>query len=296
MVSSRRKSNLRKVALEDLITLRGNRCQGCYWHFDEAQLEVDHIGAKSDGGPDIFENLTLLCARCNKIKSNKLALEGLRDRLKDDPVAMPQPKDGGTTEYVVNGQRFVASVKPTKALRDLLDEVSQYSQSFGRSAGFSEAVEMGTLALRDLQPLGDIPVAKDAPAVRQSNWISLDDEGFDPTGLKPGLLRLYDGTVEDIDSWREVIRKNAVKLVEEGKLVASDCPIATGERAGTSVVNSEPRHHGGAKSATSDWTDIGGGIWCWYTRTATGILERTRTLLRTCGVDVGAVQFQLSQD
>lgn len=274
----------------------GPICQGCYWHFEEDDLEVDHITPKSEGGSDAYENLTLLCSKCNKKKSNEKTLTGLRREIANDPTFMPQSPDGDTTVYVVGGQVFSADIEPTKALRDLLDEVSSSSESVGRSAGYDEAIENVTLMLRDLRPLGINPVVKDAIVVGQTGWISLDDEDFDPTSLKPSLLRVYDGTVEDIDSWREVIRKNAIKLVEDKKLVASDCPIATGERANTSVVNAVPSHHGGAKSVPSDWADIGGGIWCWYTRNATGILDRTRTLLRFCGVDVSAVQFQLSQD
>ena len=298
MARQHRNPGLRRQYFDQLLKLNeGPICQGCFWWFDDHEdLEVDHQHPKSAGGEDTLGNLTLLCSRCNKIKSNKLALPGLQDQLKNDPAAMPQSSDMNTTKYVVNGRVFSAGLKPTKALRDLLDDVSSTSESIGRVAGFSDALEKASSALQNLRPLDETPATKVAPMVRQTGWVSLDDDEFDPTSLKPSLLRVYDGTVENIDSWREVIRKNAIKLVEDGKLVASDCPIATGERANTSVVNTEPRHHGGAKSADSDWADIGGGIWCWYTRNATGILDRTRTLLRTCGVDVGAVQFQLSQD
>ena len=297
MARQYRNTGLRKRYWKALLgDCNGPICQGCYWHFEEDDLEVDHITPKSEGGSDAYENLTLLCSRCNKKKSNEKTLTGLRREIKDDPSFMPQSPGGDVTVYVVGAQVFSADLEPTKALRDLLDEVSSSSESIGRSTGYDEAIDNVTSMLRNLRPPGEVLVVKDAPTVGQTGWISLNDEEFDPTSLKPSLLRLYDGTVEDIDSWREVIRKNAVKLVEEGKLVASDCPIATGERAGTSVVNTDPSHHGGAKSAASDWADIGGGIWCWYTRNATGILDRTRTLLTYCGVDVGAVQFQLSRD
>lgn len=157
------------------------------------------------------------------------------------------------------------------------------------------------------QPEGTSPSSEELETVREhpadmsrtgtlQPWIGLDNEEFDPTGLKPSRLRLYDGTEEEISSWREVITKNAIKLVDERKLVASDCPIATGDGNRTSVVNVEPRHHGGADSNEHSWKDIGGGIWCWHTNQATGILGRTRTLLRYCGEDVSAVRFQLRED
>ena len=130
----------------------------------------------------------------------------------------------------------------------------------------------------------------------RGDWIGLDDDSFDPTGLKPSRLRLYDGSEAEIGSWRELIVTIGKRLVKDGKLVAAHCPIATGEGSATSVANVEPKHHGGARSGRYDWVDIGGGVWCWASQKATGKLSRTRTLLRFCGVEVGAVQFQLSQD
>ena len=41
-------------------------------------MEVDHIRPKSDGGTDAYDNLTLLCPPCNRIKHDALTLSGLQ--------------------------------------------------------------------------------------------------------------------------------------------------------------------------------------------------------------------------
>jgi ATP adenylyltransferase len=38
---------------------------------DESLLDVDHIKPRSRGGKTIYENLQVLCAKCNRSKSNK---------------------------------------------------------------------------------------------------------------------------------------------------------------------------------------------------------------------------------
>ena len=59
----------------------GPYCQGCGndYGFDPRVLEVDHRQPKSDGGTDVYENLTLLCPPCNKEKRDRLTLTGLQD-------------------------------------------------------------------------------------------------------------------------------------------------------------------------------------------------------------------------
>ena len=46
-------------------------CAGCNTHFEDRNLEVDHILAKSKGGTDCRENLQLLCGSCNRVKGDR---------------------------------------------------------------------------------------------------------------------------------------------------------------------------------------------------------------------------------
>ncbi len=64
----------------DLVREIGAFCQGCGadYTFDPRVLEVDHINPRSHGGTDAYDNLTLLCSPCNKVKSDRLTLKGLR--------------------------------------------------------------------------------------------------------------------------------------------------------------------------------------------------------------------------
>ena len=65
---------------DKLLTDLGAFCQGCgnNYGFDPRVLEVDHIRPKSDGGTDAYDNLTLLCPPCNRVKHDALTLSGLQ--------------------------------------------------------------------------------------------------------------------------------------------------------------------------------------------------------------------------
>ena len=58
-------------------------CNGCCQHFEYRHLEVDHIIPRDKGGPDIDDNLQLLCGSCNRIKGARLDMAGLKARLKE---------------------------------------------------------------------------------------------------------------------------------------------------------------------------------------------------------------------
>ena len=56
-------------------------CNGCGTKFDIWNLEIDHIIPKSKGGGNYYENYQLLCANCNRIKSDN-PMEILRLKIK----------------------------------------------------------------------------------------------------------------------------------------------------------------------------------------------------------------------
>ena len=43
-------------------------CKGCKVHFEERNLDIDHVVPRAKGGGDFQENLQLLCGNCNSIK------------------------------------------------------------------------------------------------------------------------------------------------------------------------------------------------------------------------------------
>jgi ATP adenylyltransferase len=49
----------------------GGRCALCGATKKERPLDVDHIKPKSKGGKNIYENLQVLCSKCNRSKGNK---------------------------------------------------------------------------------------------------------------------------------------------------------------------------------------------------------------------------------
>ena len=66
-----------------LLEQYGSKCQGCDRVFDDPRyLELDHNTPRSDGGWNHIKNRILLCGPCNKLKSNKYTLSGLRAKNK----------------------------------------------------------------------------------------------------------------------------------------------------------------------------------------------------------------------
>ena len=62
-----------------LVSHAGLKCQGCDRTFDDKRyLELDHNTPRSDGGINHVSNRVLLCGPCNRAKSNKYTLSGLR--------------------------------------------------------------------------------------------------------------------------------------------------------------------------------------------------------------------------
>lgn len=216
MARQHRNPGLRRQHFDSLLRLhQGPICQGCYWWFDDYEdLEVDHKNPKSAGGEDTLGNLTLLCSRCNKIKSNRLALPGLQDELKKDPEAMPQSPSGDSTVYVVNGRSFTANLKPTKALRVLLDEVANHSQSVGRDSGFDEAIEKGNAALGALRRSSE---TIDVPVSAGDN-----EADIEPTGVKPERLGQDDGT--ELDAGKPTTPETKIDMPLRGTTNSPDHP------------------------------------------------------------------------
>ena len=46
-------------------------CNACREHFQLRNLTIDHIIPRDKGGPDIDDNLQLLCGACNSLKGNR---------------------------------------------------------------------------------------------------------------------------------------------------------------------------------------------------------------------------------
>ena len=63
-------------------------CAGCRERYLEKDFEVDHIHPKAKGGGDEIENLQLLCAKCNRRKSDGTMAE-LREKLRADGTLSP---------------------------------------------------------------------------------------------------------------------------------------------------------------------------------------------------------------
>jgi len=94
----------------------GAFCQGCgnSYSFDPRVLEVDHILPKSDGGSDAYDNLTLLCPPCNRIKHDALTLSGLQIANRKNGHLNPDNE-----KYIKRG-RVSKSTRKTRGRRNRL--------------------------------------------------------------------------------------------------------------------------------------------------------------------------------
>ena len=69
----------RQEMVDFLLINEGHVCAGCDRQFDDPlYLELDHKIPRSEGGLNHISNRMLLCGPCNRIKSNRLTLGGLR--------------------------------------------------------------------------------------------------------------------------------------------------------------------------------------------------------------------------
>lgn len=63
------KKTIHKNIRWDVFKRDGFKCKICGSHID---LHCDHIYPESKGGATTFNNLQTLCARCNRVKGNKI--------------------------------------------------------------------------------------------------------------------------------------------------------------------------------------------------------------------------------
>ena len=72
-----RKGNRSKNIKHTLYGIQQGCCNGCRYHYQFKDLEVDHIMPKAKGGIDDDGNLQLLCGNCNRRKGGKLTMAEL---------------------------------------------------------------------------------------------------------------------------------------------------------------------------------------------------------------------------
>ena len=77
-----------KLNRRNLFARDRNRCQYCGHIFPTAELSIDHVKPRTQGGPDTWENLVCACIRCNAKKGGRTP-DQARMKLVTKPI---QPK------------------------------------------------------------------------------------------------------------------------------------------------------------------------------------------------------------
>lgn len=74
-----------KLNRRNLFARDRNQCQYCGHHFATAELSIDHVKPRSQGGGDTWENLVCACVKCNARKGGRTPEEA-RMRMVRKPV------------------------------------------------------------------------------------------------------------------------------------------------------------------------------------------------------------------
>ena len=77
----KRKSRRSKDIKHVLYGIQHGYCNGCKYHYQFKDLEVDHVIPKAKGGQNDDKNLQLLCGNCNRRKGKRLTMAELRAML-----------------------------------------------------------------------------------------------------------------------------------------------------------------------------------------------------------------------
>ncbi len=78
-----------KLNRRNLFARDRNQCQYCGRHFPTADLSIDHVVPRMQGGPDSWENLVCACIRCTRAGGARPAGEHEADQTSREAQAQP---------------------------------------------------------------------------------------------------------------------------------------------------------------------------------------------------------------
>ena len=117
------------------------------------------------------------------------------------------------------------------------------------------------------------------------SWISLTEVKAGKGQKPPAAIRFHSEESHDIGKWWQVLSEVTEKLVKDGRLTASDCPIA-----GLGFVNSSPVQPSG--KAFSKPCECSGSIYLNLYMNSVNIVSTCKKLLSHCGVNPETVELR----
>ena len=92
---------------------------------------------------------------------------------------------------------------------------------------------------------GDHPSPDPPPPDPSGDWVSLAKYNPPPRTPSPSLVKFWDGDVQSLNHWYDLLVRTAQKLYREGILSFDDTPIQLDQGSKRYVINNEAKHPGG---------------------------------------------------
>ena len=155
------------------------------------------------------------------------------------------------------------------------------------------------------QPIAQMPVSPEVPSIAEEpqtdavetpalsvGWVPLSE--FNPPGRSspPQVIRLPDGSVQELRRWNDILVQVAIWLSASGNLTVGNVPVRSSARI--YIVHSLPTHPTG--NQFFGYKTIANGLLAVNTHgSAVQMRKNTQTLLLHCGVDPDTVHLQAGE-
>ncbi len=142
------------------------------------------------------------------------------------------------------------------------------------------------------------PAASPAPAKipdstvgTESGWVTLDELSPQRYAPHPQKVRFPNGEIREPTSWRALVVEVAEWLVRDGALTADRCPVLSGSRLDSAVVNMQPRHPAGTDIYSPH--TLSNGLFLAAHGTSQELVRKSLSILTHLGYDPATVHVQV---
>ena len=150
------------------------------------------------------------------------------------------------------------------------------------------------LGIETPDPIPSEPIQTDPPnsaSAPEAGWITLEELKGQKGMPHPPRVRLPNGEERDVTSWRGLFVEVAEWLVRKGSLTENECPVRRGPNSWSCLVNSLPKHPGGADFYEPH--KLSNGLFIAANGGAVELARRSRSIMEYLGKDPATVHVQI---